>query len=150
MENYGDSAKLEAHKAQLQILVESEKALVEFSKMILRGTFLLNGAAAIAIIPTWKAALCVAMLWFAIGAMLAAMGSGVAYCAQFFATITWSKVLHENPFIVVDASAEEKINNAKSKRAWYVTLQVVAIALVILSLACFCTGLYEAFDVMVK
>ncbi|MDR0238774.1 MAG: hypothetical protein LBI88_00915 [Deltaproteobacteria bacterium] len=91
--DFGSRYFLVQHKERCRNYTENNKAAIDFSKMALRGSFLLNGAAAICIMYAKAFYLHDALTWFAIGALAAAIASGMAYIARYLITLTWQEYL---------------------------------------------------------
>ena len=91
--DFGSRYFLVQHRERCRNYTESIKAAIELSKMALRGSFLLNGSAAICIIYAKAFYLHDALICFAVGALMAATASGMTCITQYFSTLIWQYYL---------------------------------------------------------
>ncbi len=112
-------------------------AVISFAQTALKVPILINGGAAIAILALvgniWKenrltVDLAGSLLFFSIGVLIAAIGSGAAYLAQLL-------------FLRVRGTEEDKAMESKAEK-W----QLAAIILVMISYILFMFGAWWAFD----
>jgi hypothetical protein len=142
--NYDEEYALKQHEARCNTYRDSNKATMEFSKMALRGAFVLNGAAAIAIIYSKSLQMYTALTFFATGALLAAISSGLTYVVQCLITLTWHNDLYKN---TTDADVEAfRVGRVAIKRRGIFGLQCFVVFLVFASYVVFVIGLYQSHN----
>lgn len=139
-------AIIELYKTNLQGLLQSNNAMIDYSKMSLRGTMILNGAGIIPIVYSKVDYLYDTALLFGCGALCSVIASAVSYLVQWAITTHWDGSLIRYPFRTSSLSPEEEkaeltAIRCRSAVPW---LRGTAIVLVVLSLGCFARGLYEA------
>lgn len=136
----------EKYKATLQGWLQSNQAMIDFSKMSLRGAMLLNGAGVIPIVYSKVEYLYDSALLFGVGAFLAACASGMTYLVQWAVTSSWGSIFIQHPFRTSSLDQEEAKGVQTSSLAYQCVfpLRLAAIALVLASLGCFAWGLYAA------
>lgn len=137
---------IELYKAKIQGLLQSNNAMIDYSKMALRGTMILNGAGIIPIVYSKVDYLYDTALLFGCGALCSVISSGISYLVQWAITAHWDGSLIRYPFRTLSLAPEEEkaeltANRYRRAVPW---LRGSAIALVVLSLGCFAWGLYEA------
>ncbi len=145
---------LQQHAARVQGALDSSKAMVEFSKMLLRGTLILNGAAVIPIVYSKVELLYPSAIIFGIGALCSVIASSLAYITQAFVYKTWTPDLF-------DLLRTEKITNPldgkvytrffwamETKKYSIVSLifTILTALFIILSFFAFMYGLYQAYE----
>lgn len=148
-----ESIVIEIHKANLQGLLDSNKAMIEYTKMSIRGALLLNGAGILPIIASKNDALYPAAFWFAIGALFAVMAAGLSYLCQWGITAGYQTNMYDYPFRIAPLNQNQKIEvqnlNYQAKCAdqcW----RRLAIASLAVSLVCFALGLWNAYGDLMK
>lgn len=137
---------LERHKATLQGWLASSQAMVDYSKMALRGAMLLNGAGIIPIVYSQVDYLYDSALLFGLGALMAACASGATYLVQWAITTSWECGEIYYPFRT-SALDQGEVKAVRAARFWSPKipwLRGIAISLVCISLLCFGLGLYTA------
>lgn len=139
-------AILEIHKSRLQGFLQSNSAMIDYSKMSLRGAMLLNGAGIIPIVYSKVDYLYETALVFGWGAFLAVCATGVAYLIQWRLTAYWNLAYIHYPFRTASLGPEEEKEERAARRFPLLVpfLRLAAISLVVLSLGCFGYGLYHA------
>ena len=137
---------LENHKSALQGYILSNQAMIEFSKMSLRGIMILNGAAIIPIVYSKVEYLYGTALWFGLGALLAACATSMTYLVQWASTTGWSIHFIRYPFrtLPLPSEAEKGVRRAHLWASCVLPLRLIAMLLVVLSLGSFAWGLYQA------
>lgn len=146
---------LQQHEGRVQAALDSNKGMVDFSKMSLRGAMLLNGAAAVPIVYSKSIWLYSAAIWFGWGAFWAAVATGVTYLTQWMAFETWRRALGGNNFKISHVekeSREVRVDIEEPAPHWAVLwakiFRALSILLVLASLFCFAGGLKEAYDLL--
>lgn len=143
--SFEEQFKIEQHKARCASFVSSNQATVEYSKMALRGAFLLNAGCVIPIIYSKVTYLYPSARMFAIGALCAAIASGAAYISQSLITMTWNddlfKTLFEAPY-----SVSYKVGRAQISRKTIDYFRAVPIACILTAYLFFALGLAKAWD----
>lgn len=149
-----ESWKVERLRGHNELKKESLKAGVQFASSTLRGLFILNGAAAVALlaflgtlvtsnasdnVPTLAANLTNSLIWFALGAALSVVISFVAYTAQIYYMESFT--ISDNPNNTEKAKEEGDIFFRCHKK-----YRAVAVAFTFASLACFLYALVRAGD----
>lgn len=139
-------AILQVQETRLKAFTDGNQAMIEFSKMALRGTMLLNGAAIIPIIYSKIEYLYPCAIIFAIGALLSACATSMTYLTQWLATSTWSMSLYLYPFRTSSLAQEEDREVRVARRCakllcWMRGVTMIAVAG---SLFVFGYGLVEA------
>lgn len=139
-------AVIELYKAKLQGFLQSNNAMIDYSKMALRGTMILNGAGIIPIVYSKVDYLYDTALLFGCGALCSVISSGVSYLVQWAITTHWDGSLIRYPFRTSSLAPEEEKAELTASRCRRVVpwLRGAAIVLVVFSLGCFAWGLYEA------
>ena len=137
---------LENYKTSLKGYIQSNQAMIEFSKMALRGAMILNGAAIIPIVYSKVEYLYGTALWFGLGALLAACATSMTYLVQWAATTGWSIHFIRYPFRTLPLSSEAKkgVQRALFWTSKLFYLRLAAMGLVAGSLITFGMGLYQA------
>lgn len=108
---FEDDWKLKQVEARCQAYLDSNKAAMSFSQSALKSALLLNGMGAVAVLysPQIKLHLMTCTLvYFAVGALCAAIAYGLAYIAQFLIMMTWHHNLYVDPGL--NKSALQKLN----------------------------------------
>lgn len=127
---------------------QTNQAAVDFSLKSLQGLFLLNGAAATALLANGKSALVSSALWFAVGAALAVAALGLSYLYTLLLAESWRTPLPSS-------SDEEYLPVEWPHKVQYISLRQLGrwrccpIGVFILSLIFFCIGVYSAASVSV-
>jgi hypothetical protein len=130
--NFEEEKALRIHQHALDFHRQLVQAAVDYGLRALTTLFLLNGAAATAILASAKESLLPAALCFSIGAGLVVAALGVSYFVNDgFATL-W------NPARLTEVRAYDKI---QSRTVWLLRL---AMGLALISLAFFAAGLFKA------
>ena len=80
---------VEHHQHRREMYKQSNKAAIDFGKMILRGAFLLNGASVTALLSTGQQKFYAAALTFGWGAAWAVVATIAAYLHQMLIAETW-------------------------------------------------------------
>ncbi len=148
MEKLTEQMLLQAHKAELDNFLESNKASVVFSKMALWSTLLINGAAIIPIVYAKTEYLYPCAVIFGWGALFSVIATFSVYWAQRYASAAWAtafRVSASDAASYTEARAEKVLNNRKSS-----CFRLVAAFLVVLSLGCFVFGLWKAGQITEK
>ena len=101
----GDQAMLQAHKARLDNYTESNKACIEFSKMCVRATLLLNGIPAMYIFYAHAHFLYGDLWLFEIGAALSVCCGFFTYLCQLTLTKCWGLNFKIHPGNPLDPKA---------------------------------------------
>lgn len=128
---------------------DSFKAIIAYSLAAIRGSFLLNGGGAVALLAFMsdsKKAQCVdlsdPLMLFVFGAVLAVLSSGVSYIGQTFFTFEidyrWSYIVEKDT---------EKENKQRANRVGGLVCQAVGSVLVAISIICFWEGIHQAYDI---
>lgn len=131
--DYAEETKLQQHQGRVQMALDASKAMVEYSKMAIRGSFFLNGAAVIAIITAKEPSLYDAAFRFACGAFTAIICAGLSYATQFFLERKLSSsITGESPHKYMTYIAEG--------------LRWIAVLFFVLSSLLFVLGLQTAYD----
>lgn len=145
MEDFEGEIRKQHHQAILDQYRDSNEAMIDFSKMALRGTMLLNGAAVIPIVYSKSTVLYCCAITFGIGAALSACASCLTYFTQWAITETWKYALY------MHAKSKEELENFNqsvqyAKRCARISnvLRIAAIVAAALSLVAFGVGLYQA------
>ena len=150
MDDFPQKYALIQHEERCRNFTESNKATIEFSKIALRGAFVLNGAAAVAVLYSQKIALADALSmasYFALGALLAAIGSGVTYLAQFYIMKTWERCLYERPTLMeMDASILDHMQSLAAKTG--VFFRTAALLGILGAYVCFCCGALHGYKLI--
>lgn len=127
---------IEKIKAQGVAYNESNKATIEYGKMSLRGTFILNGASAIALINTNDIINLVHIVYFAIGSLLAVIATGPSYISQYLITESWRASIDVSASYPNMCSAWEKYAIKHTRRGtWFLWASALLIALSYISFA---------------
>lgn len=145
-----EEAELQVLKAKNVTFVESQKGMLELTKMILRGTFIINGAAAAAVLAAKDPNLFVAMFCFSWGALASVCATGMAYLVQGMVVATWARSLCKYPFRQTESSEEDldRIQMGKWSKRWVNKARFVAISFVITSISLFAVGLCFALSAL--
>ena len=145
MEDFEGGIRKQHHQAILDQYRDSNNAMIDFSKMALRGTMLLNGAAVIPIVYSKSTDLYFCAMIFGIGAGLSVCASCLTYLTQWAITGSWQYALH------MHAKSKEELENfnqsvQRAKRCDKISkiLRIGAIVAAALSLFAFGVGLYQA------
>lgn len=154
MDSYLKEYALKQHEGKIKAFLNSNKAMIEFSKMALRGTMLLNGAAIIPIVYSKSVFLYPCAITFGIGALLSALATSVTYLTQWGMQASWSPAI----FVKLPTSGtldeevmkegQEVIKWASRGVRWGNRLRFVAMSLVLGSIIVFGAGLYQAHDIV--
>lgn len=146
---------LQQHEGRVQAALDSNKGMMDFSKMSLRGALLLNGATAVPIVYSKSIWLYSAAIWFGWGAFLAVVATGVTYLTQWMAFETWRRALGGNNFKISHAEKEGRAVRVDIEEPapywaafWIKIFRALSILLVLASLVCFAGGLKEAYDLL--
>ena len=91
MEIWKEEAELQILEAKNNAFLDAQKGMLELTKMILRGTFLTNGAAAAAVLAAKDPLLYTAMLSFAWGTLASVCATAVTYVVQGMVAVAWHK-----------------------------------------------------------
>lgn len=145
--------KLIQHRTNCQCFQDSQKFNVEFSKIALQGTFLLNGAGLIPIIYSKVDYFYSAGMWFAAGAGVSVLAACATFVYQDLATQTWHKAAFKTDASSHREEDELALFGKKIRRGWLPFLRAFAVVLVGASLILFAAGLYQAgnnTDTLVK
>ena len=126
----------ERYKATLQGWLASSQAMVDYSKMALRGAMLLNGAGIIPIVYSQVDYLYDSALLFGLGALMAACASGATYLVQWAITTSWECGEIYYPFrtSALDQAEEKAVRVARFWTPKTLWLRGIAIAFVCASL----------------
>lgn len=119
--------------------------MIDFSKMALRGTLLLNGAAVIPIVYSKASDLYGCAILFGIGALLSVCASGTTYLTQWAITGEFSPIFHVNAKTEAQVTALKKVERLAARcRPLEIFFRWLSILLVAASLAVFGYGLSAA------
>jgi hypothetical protein len=137
---------LKRYEYTLKNFTDSNQAMIDFSKMALRGTMLLNGAAVIPIVYSKVEYLYSCAIVFGIGALLSACATSVAYLTQWIITSHCDQAFIYYPFRVSSLSPEEDraVQRAHTLLKFLLPVRFFAMILVAGSLFAFGFGLIEA------
>lgn len=80
---------LDEARHRRECFLQSNQATIDFAKMLLRGTFLLNGASVTALLSTGNERFYSAALSFGWGAAWAVVSTMIVYAYQMLITETW-------------------------------------------------------------
>ncbi|MDR2893029.1 MAG: hypothetical protein LBV80_08095 [Deltaproteobacteria bacterium] len=143
--DYEQQYKLQQHAERCHNYTESQKATIEFSKMSLRGAFVLNGAGAVAVLNAsslYQIETVIAL--FASGALCAVVAAGATYICQFFVTLTWRRFIAES---INPSEAEKAYHNIGQRRTSILSdvFRVFAVLLILAAYACFGIGAYQGY-----
>ena len=145
MEDFEGGIRKQHHQAILDQFRDSNKAMIDFSKMALRGTMLLNGAAVIPIVYAKSTDLYFCAMIFGIGAALSVCASCLTYLTQWAITGSWQYALHMH---AKGKEELEKFNQSvqRAKRCEKISkiLRIAAIGAAALSLFACAVGLHQA------
>lgn len=151
--DFENKCKLLQYKTDCQCFQDSQKFNVEFSKIALQGTFLLNGAGLIPIIYSKVDYFYSAGMWFAAGAGVSVLAACATFAYQNFATETWRDAAFKTNASSHREAYELGLFGWKIPRGWLSFLRAFAVVLVGASLILFAAGLYRAgknADTLVK
>lgn len=156
LERLQEDYLLQQHVGRVQAALDSNKGMVDFSKMSLRGALLLNGAVAGPIVYSKSIWLYSAAIWFGWGAFLAVVATGVTYLTQWMAFETWRRALGGNNFKISHVEKESRevsrVDIEEPAPHWAVLwakiFRALSILLVLASLFCFAGGLNKAYDLL--
>ena len=144
--NLDDELLKQRNQAILDQYRDSNNAMIDFSKMALRGTMLLNGAAVIPIVYSKSSGLYECAIFFGVGALLSACASGTAYLTQWAITGEFSPAFHMNAKTEAEVAASKKAERlARRCRPLEKISRYLSIALVVASLVAFGCGLSTAY-----
>ena len=145
MEDFEGGIRKQHHQAILDQYRDSNNAMIDFSKMALRGTLLLNGAAVIPIVYAKSTDLYFCAIIFGIGAGLSVCASCLTYLTQWAITGTWQYALHMHANSAKEIEAFNKsIKHSLLCNKITNILRITAIVAAALSLVAFAVGLYQA------
>lgn len=145
--NFKKQARLEVRKAMLQGFIQGNEAQINFSKMALRGTFVLNGAAGIAIMYAKAFYLHASLTCFCIGAFASVVATCLSYLVQSFTTETWRYAFYVNEKKRREAFKKVDINAKYSKNfRWFCFIFVIVSLISFVIGCCFgINGIYNTF-----
>jgi hypothetical protein len=146
--NYNEEYALKQHEARCNSYRDSNKATIEFSKMALRGAFILNGSAAVAIIYSNTLQFYASLELFAIGALSTVIASGATYVVQYLITLTWRDDLYKNP--TDEYRSAVQVGQMEISHRGISVLRGVAVALVVVSYLMFALGLVSSHSHLKK
>lgn len=137
---------LKRYEYTLKNFTDSNQAMIDFSKMALRGTMLLNGAAVIPIVYSKVEYLYPCAIVFGIGALLSACATSVAYLTQWIITSYCEQSFIYYPFRISSLNQEEgrTVQRAHTLLNFLLPVRFFAMILVAGSLFAFGFGLIEA------
>ncbi|MEG6504176.1 hypothetical protein [Nitratidesulfovibrio sp. 1201_IL3209] len=135
---------LEQLKARGVVYNSSNLATIEYGKMALRGCFLLNGAAAVAILGSGNPRLLEDVKYFAIGALLSVFATGISYLSQYFIAESWKSSIFTPPHNDIAVNESAKYDTLYSKIG--IVLTVLSSLAIILAYASFSFGVYQCND----
>lgn len=137
---------LKRYEYTLKNFTDSNQAMIEFSKMALRGTILLNGAAVIPIVYSKVEYLYSCAIIFGIGALLSACATSVTYLTQWIITLHCDQAFIYYPFRASSLSPEEDraVRRVHTLKKFLLPARISAMLLVAGSLLAFAYGLQEA------
>lgn len=138
---------LKRYEYTLKNFTDSNQAMIDFSKMALRGTMLLNGAAVIPIVYSKVEYLYSCAIIFGIGALLSACATSVAYLTQWIITSHCDQAFIYYPFRVSSLSPEEDraVRRVHTLKKFLLPTRIFAMLLVAGSLLAFGIGLTSAY-----
>jgi len=158
---------LQQHEGRVQAALDSNKGMIEFSKMSLRGATILNGTAAVAIIYSKQVWWYSAALWFGGGAFLAVLATGMTYLTQWLLFETWRPALMGGVMKITPVPPETIAQTRGDRRElstvvrlqleadppyWTVRYsaigRVISIILVLISFVFFGLGLFDAYSLL--
>ncbi|MCR5813056.1 MAG: hypothetical protein K6G15_00995 [Desulfovibrio sp.] len=145
-----EAAELQILKAKNDMFIETQKGTIELTKMILRGTFIINGAAAAAVLAARDPALFVAMFCFSWGALASVCATGITYLVQGMVSATWAITLCKYPFRQTECTQEELdgVQMSRWNKRWGNKVRFVAIGFVVTSISLFAIGLCFALSTL--
>jgi hypothetical protein len=128
----------------------SFNAVISYSLAAIRGTVLLNGGGAVALLAfmaEFSKAQCVdlsgPLRLFVFGAVLAVLSAGTSYIGQTFFTFNAG-----SSWLNAVAPSKEAENKAFAWGAGGIVCQVVGMALVAAAIVCFWEGCHQAFELL--
>ncbi len=138
---------LKRYEYQLKNYTDSNQAMIEFSKMALRGTMLLNGAAVIPIVYSKVEYLYPCAIIFGIGALLSACATSATYLTQWIITSLYDQHFIYYPSRTSDLTTEEgkEVQKAHTLKKALLPVRFFAMLLVAGSLVAFGIGLTSAY-----
>ena len=144
------AAELQILKTKNEMFIETQKGAIELTKMILRGTFVVNGAAAVAVLAARDPALFIAMFCFSWGALASVCATGVTYLVQSMVVSAWAGTLCKYPFRQTECTQEELegLEISRWSKRWGNKVRFVAIGFVITSISLFAVGLCFALSTL--
>lgn len=145
MEDFESGIRKQHHQAILDQFRDSNNAMIDFSKMALRGTMLLNGAAVVPIVYAKSTDLYSCAMIFGIGAALSVCASCLTYLTQWAITGSWQYAFHMHAKSKEELEEfNQSVQRAKLCNRRSKILRFAAIGAVALSLVAFCVGLRQA------
>lgn len=149
MDSYQEKYRLQQHAARTQGCLDSNNAMIEFSKMVLRGLMILNGTAIIPIIYSKVEYLYPCALIFALGSFFAACAASFTYLTQGMVFNMWSSAVFGDNFETrIDQNGTQKTFITERKSNMHIMLSKVfrfcAMLFVTLSIGSFLCGLVNA------
>lgn len=142
-----EEAELQILEAKNNAFLDAQKGMLELTKMILRGTFLINGAAAAAVLAAKDPLLYTAMLSFAWGTLASVCATAVTYVVQGMVAVAWHRSLLVNPFSngPLISTGAYYMRYGDTCQRWGNWFRIVAMLLVIASIACFAFGMGSVY-----
>lgn len=134
-------------QAKLQFYLQSNQAMIDYSKMACRGALLINGAAIIPIIYSKVIYLYTSAFIFGLGAAFAVLASCFSYITQWKITQSLEKILITYPFrtLSLDQAEDRAVLEAAQNFRRVRCFRWTAFVFVALSIACFALALWQAY-----
>lgn len=118
--------------------LQTNGASIEYSVKTLQFLFLINGAAATALLATGNVVFYTSAIWLAIGAMLAVLTFGVSYLYSLLISVTWSQEENKNKKYEVYFLFKKRFLTLEQIE----NLRLVPIIFTLFSIVCFFRGIY--------
>ena len=142
--NIDEERLLKQLEARCQAYLDSNKATIEYSKMSLRGAFILNGAAVVAIVSSSAEHLYPSAILFAWGALAAVVATGLSYISQYTVMKTWQHDLYAKE----SSGYRNSVKDLTAIHKASIAAKVVSMAFIVVSSVLFAIGLHCASNVL--
>ena len=129
---------MEAEQHHREMYKQSTQASIDFAKMVLNGTFFLNGAAATALLASKVGVLLAPALWYAVGAFFSILATGASYVFTMLLAESWRNPPETFTAKTISFSiiGREKLLSSRDIEMW----RLVPAGLLIISMVMFVVG----------